>query len=142
MKTPAPPAASRTSDHLIFFLLLASLLTPFLYSETSFFGFITERTWFFYAVTDCMVIVALLTPGFLTAKPGRIQLAVLLFLVIVGFADALGVDPLLSYFSSYTRLDGFLTYLHLGLYFLVLARTLLAKHSGIEPCYYRSVLPP
>jgi O-antigen ligase/tetratricopeptide (TPR) repeat protein len=127
MKTSTPPTVNRTSEHLIFLLFLTSLLTPFLYSETSFFGFITERTGFFYAVTDCMVVVALFSPGFLTAKPSRIQMAMLLFLAIVGLADGLGVDPLLSYFSSYTRLDGFLTYLHLGLYFLVLARTPLSK---------------
>lgn len=127
MKPSTPPRGSRTSEQLIFFLFLGSLLTPFLYSETSFFGFITERTWFFYVVTDSMVVVALLTPGFLTTKPSHIQMAVMLFLGVVGLANGLGVDPLLSYFSSYTRLDGFLTYLHLGLYFLVLARTPLSK---------------
>lgn len=110
------------SERILFFLFLSSLLTPFFYSETAFFGFITERTWFFYAVVDCMVVTALFAPGFLTVKPSLLQIAVLLFLAVLLVADGLGVDPLLSYFSSYTRLDGFLTYLHLGLYFLVLAR--------------------
>ncbi|MBC3785778.1 O-antigen ligase family protein [Spirosoma utsteinense] len=127
MKTHPHPTASRTSENLIFFLFLGSLLTPLIYNDTSFFGFITERTWFFYAVTDCMVVIALLTPGFLTTTLSRLQGAVLLFLGILSLADGLGVDPLLSYFSSYTRLDGFVTYLHLGLYFLVLARTPFPK---------------
>ena len=74
-----------------------------------------------------MVAVALFTPGFLTAKPSRLQITVWLFMAVLVVADGLGVDPLLSYFSSYTRLDGFITYLHPGLYFSVLARTRFAK---------------
>lgn len=44
----APPTGrrpvTRIAENLIFLLFLGSLLTLFLYSETSFFGFITERT--------------------------------------------------------------------------------------------------
>ena len=122
---PAP--VTRTAENLIFLLFLGSLLSPFVHSGTSFFGFLTERTWFFYAVTDCMVVVALFAPGFLTTKLSWLQIAVLVFLFVLLVADGLGVDPLLSYFSGYMRLDGFMTYLHLGLYFFVLARTPFPK---------------
>lgn len=43
-----------------------------------------------------MVAVALFTPGFLTAKPSRLQITVWLFMAVLVVADGLGVDPLLS----------------------------------------------
>ena len=42
--------------------------------------------------------------------------------MIIGLADVLGVDPRLSLSSGYMRMEGFVGYVHLGLYALVVAR--------------------
>ncbi|GAB3764936.1 hypothetical protein GCM10028817_46480 [Spirosoma pomorum] len=69
-----------------------------------------------------MAIIAVLRSGFFSGKLSRLQLSVLLLLLVLALADSFGVDPLQSFFSTYLRLEGFLLYLHLGLYFFVLTR--------------------
>ncbi|MVM37150.1 hypothetical protein GO730_04965 [Spirosoma sp. HMF3257] len=108
-------------------LFLASLLTPLIYSSTTYFGYISERTWYINALIESLFLVAVFTPGFFVARLSRLQLAVLLFLAILFVADGLGVDPIQSFFSGYARMEGFLLYLHLGLYFFALVRVPFPK---------------
>ncbi len=46
-------------------------------------------------------------------------LLVMAFTFIVGLADLLGVNPYKSLWSGYERMEGYLTILHLGLYFII-----------------------
>ena len=120
---------SRPTIPVVYGLFLASLLTPLIYSEATFFGFISERTWYFSAVVEAMVLTTLFTTNFFPAKLSTLQTAVLLFLIVIFVADGWGVDPIQSYFSGYARMEGFLLYLHLGLYFFVLTRLSLSKNQ-------------
>lgn len=105
-----------------FILFLISLTTPVIYSTHTFFGYISERTWFINAVIELMFLFAIFSPHFFTSKLSNIQLSVLLFLISLLLADSFGVDPIQSFFSGYSRMEGFLLYLHLALYFFSLAR--------------------
>ena len=115
-------AFQRAVSYLLYGLLLASLFTPLIFSSTSFFGFVSERGLFFRVIVAVMAIVSLLKPGFLTLSWSWLQVSVPLFLVVIGLADVLGVDAGLSLLSGFMRMEGFVGYLHLGLYALVLAR--------------------
>ena len=118
------PAGSPTQwpQQLLFGLFLASLFTPLVYSTTSFFGFVSERGLFFRAVVGLMAVVAAFKPGFWRAGWSWLQLSVVGFLAVIGLADVVGVDARLSFLSGFLRMEGFVGYLHLGLYALVLAR--------------------
>ncbi len=107
---------------VLFGLLLLSLFTPLVFSSTSFFGFVSERGIFFRAVVELMAVVAVVKSGFWRAGWSWLQLSVILFLAVIGLADVFGVDARLSLLSGFLRMEGFVGYLHLGLYALVLAR--------------------
>jgi O-antigen ligase/tetratricopeptide (TPR) repeat protein len=53
-------------------------------------------------------------------KNSPMLLMVLAFTFIVGLADILGVNPYNSLWSTYERMDGYLTILHLCLYFMII----------------------
>ena len=112
----------RWPQQLLFSLLLLSLFTPLIFSSTSFFGFVSERGVFFRAVIELMAFIAAFKPGFWRVGWSWLQLSVVGFLVVTGLADVIGVDARLSLLSGFLRMEGFVGYLHLGLYALVLAR--------------------
>ncbi|TAE23999.1 MAG: hypothetical protein EAZ91_21060 [Cytophagales bacterium] len=119
-KHPTSPA--QWQQTVLFVLLLLSLFTPLVFSTTSFFGFVSERGLFFRAVVELMAVIAVFKPGFWRLGWSWLQLSVVLFLVVIGLADVVGVDARLSLLSGFLRMEGFVGYLHLGLYALVLAR--------------------
>ncbi|MBI4697920.1 MAG: O-antigen ligase family protein [Nitrospirae bacterium] len=53
-------------------------------------------------------------------------LLVLIFAFIVGLADLLGVNPYKSFWSTFERMEGYVTILHLSFYFLII-KTVLRK---------------
>ncbi|GAB3691706.1 hypothetical protein GCM10027592_09940 [Spirosoma flavus] len=55
-------------------------------------------------------------------KPSLLQWSVLTFLGITAIANALGIDASTSFRSGFARMEGFVTYLYLGIYFLLIAR--------------------
>ncbi|GAB3574357.1 hypothetical protein GCM10027578_36870 [Spirosoma luteolum] len=118
---PAPPRSA--TIQLRYWLLLAILLTPLVYSRHRFFGYITERSWYLSACIELLGIVSLISPGFFQRPLSALQRALLLFLAVMGLADAFGVDPIQSFYSGFSRMDGYWLLLHLGLLALVLART-------------------
>lgn len=53
-----------------------------------------------------------------------IALSVIAFTLIVGIANLTGVSPYISFWSNYERMEGYLTILHLTVYFLVISSVL------------------
>jgi O-antigen ligase len=53
--------------------------------------------------------------------------SVLIFTFIVGLADLLGVNPYNSFWSNYERMEGYVTILHLTLYFMIVKSILRTK---------------
>ena len=56
-----------------------------------------------------------------------ITISILTFTFIVGMADLLGVNPYRSFWSNYERMEGYITILHLTLYFLIIKSVLKTK---------------
>jgi O-antigen ligase/tetratricopeptide (TPR) repeat protein len=58
-------------------------------------------------------------------------LSLLIFAFIVGLADLLGVNPYNSFWSNYERMEGYITILHLVLYFLLIKSVLKTSKDWI-----------
>ena len=98
-------------------------ILPIYISKSMFFLFITGRNFAFRVVVE--LAFALWAGLAITKKEYRpkinpIFISVSIFTAIVFLADIFGVDPYRSLFSNYERMEGFITILHLYLYFIVL----------------------
>ena len=60
-------------------------------------------------------------------RNSAIFLSVLAFTFITGLADLLGVNPYKSFWSNYERMEGYITILHLALYFMIAGSVLRNK---------------
>jgi O-antigen ligase/tetratricopeptide (TPR) repeat protein len=52
-------------------------------------------------------------------RNSRMTLSILTFTFVIGLADLLGVSPYNSFWSNYERMEGYITILHLALYFMI-----------------------
>lgn len=104
--------------------LFAIPFIPFLVSGSLFFPFITTKAFAFRIIVEIIfaswVVLAILEPRY---RPGKsfILYAVLVFLAVIGLADAFGVAPGKSFWSNYERMEGFIALLHLGMFFAVIS---------------------
>ncbi|HBH61322.1 MAG TPA: hypothetical protein DDX85_06200, partial [Nitrospiraceae bacterium] len=62
-------------------------------------------------------------------RSSPITLSILFFTFIVGLADLFGVNPYKSFWSNYERMEGYITILHLALYFMIVASVCRAKRD-------------
>lgn len=60
-------------------------------------------------------------------RNSTLTLSILTFTFIAGLADLLGVNPYNSFWSNYERTEGYVTILHLALYFMILKSVLRTK---------------
>jgi O-antigen ligase/tetratricopeptide (TPR) repeat protein len=104
-------------------LLYLIPLLPFFYSTSLVFPYITGKNFAFRIMVE---FAAVLWTGLIFTnnkyRPDRsiITYSLLIFVFIVGLADLLGVNPYNSFWSNYERMEGYITILHLLLYFLIL----------------------
>lgn len=95
---------------------------PFLVSGSFFFPFITTKafTWriIIEAIFAAWILLALLEPAY-RPKKGWILYSLFIFIGIIGIADLFGEAPMKSFWSNAERMEGFVSLLHLGMYFLV-----------------------
>lgn len=113
-------------QHALRWTVLAGIFAmPFIVlivANTLFFPFITGKNFAFRiiveVITGAWLALALVNPTF---RPRRswLLIAFALFVAIVGLADAFGVYPFKSFWSNYERMDGWVTLVHLLLYFIV-----------------------
>ncbi len=111
--------------------LYAVALSPVVFVGVLYFPFITEKTLWFEAIIEVLevgwVALALIDSSY-RPRWSLLSGALAAFLVVVGIADAFGVDPYRSIFGSLERMDGYVLYLHLAAYF-VIAVSLLRTSS-------------
>jgi O-antigen ligase/tetratricopeptide (TPR) repeat protein len=62
-------------------------------------------------------------------RSSPITLSILIFTFIVGLADLFGVNPYKSFWSNYERMEGYITILHLVLYFIIVKSVFRAKRD-------------
>jgi len=97
---------------------------PFLVSSSLFFPFITTKAFAWRIIVETVfaawVLLALLDTDY-RPKKSIILYAVFSFLVVIGLADLFGVAPVKSFWSNFERMEGYVTLLHLGVFFLVIS---------------------
>jgi O-antigen ligase len=112
--------ASRSGLYLIPFV-------PLVVSSSLFFPYITGKAFIFRLIVE--ILLGLWLVGLIfepAARPRRSGLlwAVAALIGVTTLATLFGVDPFRSFWSNFERMDGLITYLHLGAYFLLLIATL------------------
>ncbi|MDO8424291.1 MAG: O-antigen ligase family protein, partial [bacterium] len=97
---------------------------PFLVSSSFFFPFITTKAFAWRIIVEVVfaawLLLALRAPEY-RPKKSVIFYALALFLAVVGLSDLLGVAPVKSFWSNYERMEGFISLIHLGMFFLVIS---------------------
>lgn len=110
--------------NIIFTGLFLVPFVPFLVSSSLFFPFITTKAFAWRIIVEIIfsawVLLALLDADY-RPKKSLILYAVLSFLAVIGLADLLGVAPLKSFWSNFERMEGFITLLHLGMFFIAIS---------------------
>ncbi|GEM_PF-2068586 len=105
-------------------------LIPFYISTSMVFPFVTGKNFAFRILIEA---AAVLWAGLMVLnrryrpRSSAILLSVLVFTVIVGLADMTGVNPYKSFWSNYERMEGYITILHLVVYFMILTSVLGTK---------------
>jgi len=116
---------------LLFVIPFLSLLV----TQSMFFPFITGRNFVFRILIE---IALVLWAGLLILKKeyrprfSFLSGALLTFLAVVGLADAFGIFPFKAFWSNYERMEGFITLLHLGAYFLMLSSVFKSKKEWLK----------
>src|SRR3989344_3320711 len=97
---------------------------PFPVSSAFFFPFITTKAFAWRIIVEIVfaawLLLAFLVPAFGPKKTLNIY-SMLGFLAIIGLADIFGITPIKSFWSNFERMEGFITLLHLGMFFLVIS---------------------
>lgn len=110
--------------------LFAVPFVPFIVSSSLFFPFITGKAFIFRLVVEivfaCYLILALRDPS-VRPKFSWILGALLSFLIVMGLADIFAINSFKAFWSNYERMEGYVTLLHLGAYFLVMSSVLKSE---------------
>ncbi len=98
-------------------------IIPLYTSPSMMFPFITGKNFAFRILVE---LAAVLWLGLIAAnkeyriRNSSIVLSILTFTFIVGLADLTGVNPYKSFWSNFERMEGYVTILHLALYFMII----------------------
>jgi tetratricopeptide (TPR) repeat protein len=115
--------------------LVIALLVPFIVASGSwfpsmFFPYITGKNFTFRIIVEVIfglyVLLALRDPKY-RPKSSLLMWAACLFVAWVGLATLFSVDPVKSFWSNFERMDGYITVLHLFMYFIVASAFLTAE---------------
>ena len=109
---------------IIFLGLFLVPFVPFLVFSSFFFPFITTKAFVWRIIVEIVffawVLLALIDIDY-RPKKSIVSYAVIAFLVIIGLADMFGIAPVKSFWSNFERMEGFITLLHLGMFFIVIS---------------------
>jgi tetratricopeptide (TPR) repeat protein len=129
-----PPMQSFTEKVLRWTVIGGVFLLPFIpliVTTSFFFPYITGKNFAFRIIVELIgfawLALALLNA---TYRPKRnwIYAAFAIFIIVIALADALGVNPIKSFWSNYERMDGWVTIAHLFVYTIVAASVMTAEN--------------
>ncbi len=106
-------------------LLIA--LSPLIHSKTAIYGTTVYSTVYFWTVIDISLIVYILLSKKSTINLNQLQISLLAYLTINFLAAIFGHDIRLNLLSNFERMSGFLSMLHLILYFYLFSQVDLSK---------------
>src|SRR5581483_5640122 len=98
------------------------VLLPLVVTSPLVFPFVTGKAFLFRAVTELLLPVLILV-RIGRGEPMRLSPIVavaIVFSMVLLLVDSVGVDPRRSIFSNFERMDGFVGFVHLGIYFAAL----------------------
>lgn len=111
------------------------LATPFLVlivTRALYFPFITGKNFAFRILIEILAVAwvwaALRFPRF-RPRSSAVVWAVLVFLAVMGLATIFSLSPYRSFWSSFERMEGYISLLHLALYFLLLGTVFTSDRS-------------
>jgi O-antigen ligase/tetratricopeptide (TPR) repeat protein len=116
--------------YIIYTGLFAVPFVPFVVASSLFFPFITGKAFVFRLIVEiifaCYLVLAIRDKSY---RPNFSWIlgAILAFLVIMAFADLFAVNSFKAFWSNFERMEGYITLLHLGAYFVVLSSVLKTK---------------
>lgn len=102
--------------------IFSVLIIPFIVFGNFFFPFITGKAFFFRTIIEVgFVAWLLLSLRDVSVRPRKSALmwSFVGFLAVIGLANIFGVNPWKSFWSNFERMEGYVTLLHLGMYFIV-----------------------
>lgn len=103
---------------------------PFIISPSLFFPFITGKAFIFRLIVEVIFaayfVLALRDESY-RPKFSWILGSVMVFLVSIGLADIFAENPYKAFWSNFERMEGYITLLHLGAYFLVMSSVLKSQ---------------
>lgn len=103
---------------------------PFMVSGAFFFPFVTTKAFAWRIIVEIVfaswLVLAAFAPEYRPRK-SIILYCLMAFILIIGLADLLGVSPVKSFWSNFERMEGYITMLHLGAFFLVIGSMFKAK---------------
>lgn len=120
--------------HLLGIKLLVFLIPflPLYVSKSIYFPYIAGKNFAFRIVIEfaaALWLVLIWSKKEYRLQNSKIMFSVLVFTFIVGFADIIGVNPYNSFWSNYERMEGYITILHLVLYFSILKSILTTRRD-------------
>lgn len=127
-------SSKKIEDFYLLGIKLLLFLIPFLplyVSKSIYFPYITGKNFVFRIVIELAAALWLVLIWFkkeYRLRNSKIMFSILVFTFVVGLADIIGVNPYNSFWSNYERMEGYITILHLVLYFTIL-RSILRTRS-------------
>lgn len=107
------------------------VVVPFIVSNDLFFPFITGKGFFFRTMVEigfaAWILLSLRDPAYRPRKSWTLW-AFLAFLGVIGLADLFGANPWKSFWSNFERMEGYITLVHLFMWFIV-ASTVLSTEK-------------
>lgn len=119
------------TNKILHYLLLAGVfiipLIPFVVVQSMFFPFITGKNFLFRILIEILFgMYAVLAVREAQYRPRFSWLlgAFLIFLAVIGLADFFSENPFKSFWSNFERMEGYITFLHLFVYFVIASAVL------------------
>lgn len=115
--------AEKVLEKIIVVGLFGVLLVPLIVANSLFFPFITGKAFFFRILIELLfglwAILAIIQPAY-RPKVSGVMFALGGLLLVLVVATVFGANPYRSFWSNFERMDGLISFLHLGAYFVVL----------------------
>ncbi len=122
-----------SNNHLKYVILAGLFAVPFVplvVASSLFFPFITGKAFIFRLLVEivfaCYLVLAVRDKSY-RPKFSWILGALVTFLVVMAFADLFAINSFKAFWSNFERMEGYITLLHLGAYFVVMASVLKTK---------------
>ncbi|MGC8651385.1 MAG: O-antigen ligase family protein [Minisyncoccia bacterium] len=109
--------------HIIFWLTIACLLTPFLVSSNTYFPFIVTKATVFRILVEIMAIiwVLMIVKGETKLKLNGLSKALLVYALVILISALMGVNVYWSLFSGDERMEGVIGIWHFILFFFIIS---------------------